>query len=115
MRKVVSIVSGLAALGLMIASNMVSGGSSERLNALATAGMQVGRTEVEMDRLQDSDRKAEGDAARLSHMVALDDYKEALIAASLPAGAAKLLGYAALVFLTVSVAASWTRDRIRPE
>ena len=77
--------------------------------------MQVGSAEVEMDRLQESDRKAEGDAARLARSVALDGYKDALVAASLPAGAAELLGYGALFFLVVSVGAAWKRDQIRPE
>ncbi len=99
----------------MVASNIMTSGSNERLNALAGAGMQVGRTEAEMDRLEQSDRKAESDAARLARSVALDGYKDALVAASLPAGAAQLFGYGALFFLVVSLGAAWKRDRIRLE
>jgi hypothetical protein len=77
--------------------------------------MQLGRTEVEADRLRYSGKDAETDAASNAHIAALDDYKAAFSAANLPAGGAELLGYAALFFLIVSVGAAWKRDRIRPE
>ena len=115
MRRAISFVAGLAAVGCMVASNMMSSGSNERLHALGRAGMQLGKTEAEVDRLRSSGNDAETDAAEDVHMEALDDYKGAFSAANLPAGGAELLGYAALFFLIVSVGAAWKRDRISPK
>jgi hypothetical protein len=77
--------------------------------------MQLGRTEAEVDRLRFSGKDADTGVAKLAHVKALDEYKAAFGAASLPAGGAELLGYGALFLLIVSVGAAWKRDRIRPE
>lgn len=77
--------------------------------------MKLGKTEAEVDRLRFSGNDDETGVAKLAYVKALDEYKAAFGSASLPAGGAELLGYAALFFLVVSVGVAWKRDRIRPE